>query len=136
MDRSVLIIDNDESLVAFLAFFFEDRGFTVYTATDGGQGLRLAAEHRPSVIISDMMMGETHGFEVLQRIRSDPALARTAIIIMSAKSYRSDIERARQLGATDYVVKPFKTEELFELVERYLAAADPGDAGGGGDSVR
>jgi CheY-like chemotaxis protein len=55
---------------------------------------------------------------------------------MSAKSYRSDIERARQLGATDYVVKPFKTEELFELVERYLAAADPGDTGGGGDSVR
>jgi CheY-like chemotaxis protein len=120
--RSVLIIDNDESLVAFLAFFFEDRGYTVYTANDGAEGVPLAQRHRPDVIVSDMMMGEVHGPEVLQRIRATPELARTVVVIMSAKSYKSDIDRARELGATDYVVKPFKTEELFELIERHLAA--------------
>ena len=122
MKRSILIIDNDESLVAFLAFFFEDRGFTVYTAHDGTVGVDLATRHKPLVIISDMMMGEMHGFEVLQQIRSNPELARTVVVVMSAKSYKSDIDRARQLGATDYVVKPFKTEELFALVEQHLAA--------------
>lgn len=122
MSRTVLIIDNDESLVAFLAFFFEDRGFTVYTAHDGTDGVTLAGRHHPSVIITDMMMGEMHGFEVLQRIRSDPELARTVVIAMSAKSYKPDIERARQLGATDYVVKPFKRDELLALVEQHLAA--------------
>ncbi len=122
MSRTVLIIDNDESLVAFLAFFFEDRGFTVYTAHDGTDGVTLAGRHHPSVIITDMMMGEMHGFEVLQRIRSDPDLARTVLIAMSAKSYKADIERARQLGATDYVVKPFKSDELLALVEQHLAA--------------
>ncbi len=122
--RSILIVDNDASLVAFLAFFFEDRGFTVYTAHDGSEGLELARRHKPTLVISDMMMGQVHGFELIQQIRADPQLARTPVIIMSAKSYKSDIDRARALGATDYVVKPFKTEDLLELVERYLA--EPG----------
>jgi two-component system response regulator TrcR len=126
MSRSVLIIDNDESLVAFLAFFFEDQGFTVHTAHDGPDGVALAARHRPDVIVSDMMMGAMHGFEVLQQIRANPELVRTPVIVMSAKSYKTDIDRARQLGASDYVVKPFKTEELFAVVERLLSGRDRG----------
>ncbi len=120
---SVLIIDNDASLAAFLAFFFEDKGFTVYTANDGTQGIALARQHRPALVISDMMMGQKHGFEVLQELRADPEFTRTVIIIMSAKSYKSDIDRARALGANDYVVKPFKTEEMFEVVQRHLRGA-------------
>lgn len=126
--RSILIVDNDASLVAFLAFFLDDRGFTVYTAHDGSAGLELARRHKPHLVISDMMMGQVHGFELIQQIRADPQLARTPVIIMSAKSYKSDIDRARALGATDYVVKPFKTEDLLELVERYLA--EPGGSPG------
>lgn len=125
MDKSsILIIDNDESLVAFLAFFFEDRGFRVYTATDGTEGIQLALQHKPPVIVSDMMMGQMHGSDVLQAIRSHPELARTIVIIMSAKSYKADIDRAKELGAHDYVVKPFKTEELLAVVERHLSSAD------------
>ncbi|MGH7266212.1 MAG: response regulator [Candidatus Rokuibacteriota bacterium] len=123
MDKpSLLIIDNDESLVAFLAFFFEERGFTVHTANDGVQGIDLALQRRPDVVISDMIMGQLHGFDVLERIRAHRELDRTIVIIMSAKSYRSDIERARQMGAHAYVVKPFKSEELLEIVETHLAS--------------
>ncbi len=118
---SILIIDNDASLVAFLAFFFEDKGFTVYTAHDGTEGMALARRHKPPVILSDMMMEQMHGFELLTEVRADPELQRTVVIIISAKSYKSDIDRARSLGATDYVVKPFRTEEVFELVQRHLA---------------
>jgi DNA-binding response OmpR family regulator len=125
---TILIIDNDTSLVAFLSFFFEDRGFTVYTANDGTEGIELARRHKPRVILSDMMMGRMHGFDVLVELRADPELRETVVLIMSAKSYRSDIERARALGATDYVVKPFKSEELLALVERHLQAG--GAAGG------
>jgi DNA-binding response OmpR family regulator len=125
---TILIIDNDTSLVAFLSFFFEDRGFTVYTANDGTEGIELARRHKPRVILSDMMMGRMHGFDVLVELRADPELRETVVIIISAKSYRSDIERARALGATDYVVKPFKSEELLALVERHLQAG--GAAGG------
>jgi CheY-like chemotaxis protein len=120
---SILIVDNDASLVAFLEFFFEDKGFTVYTATDGPEGMALARRHKPPVILSDMMMGQMHGFELIAEVRADAELRQTVIIIMSAKAYKSDIDRARSLGATDYVVKPFQTEEVFELVQRHLAAA-------------
>ena len=123
MTKSILIIDNDESIVEFLSFFFESKGFTVYTALDGVEGVNLALFHKPAVIISDMMMGQMHGFEVLQKIRSHPELASAVLIVASAKSYKPDIDRARQLGATDYVVKPFKAEELYATVERHLTAA-------------
>jgi DNA-binding response OmpR family regulator len=121
---TILIIDNDASLVAFLAFFFEDKGFTVYTADDGTEGVALAHLHKPRIILSDVMMGRLHGFDVLVQLRAEPELRDAIIIMMSAKSYRSDIERARALGATDYVIKPFKTEELFALVQRRLHESD------------
>jgi DNA-binding response OmpR family regulator len=123
---SILIIDNDPSLVAFLSFFFEDKGFTVYTADDGTEGIELARQHKPRIILSDMMMGRMHGFDVLVHLRGEAELRDTAIIVMSAKSYRSDIERARALGAAEYVVKPFKTDELFALVERHLGEGGSG----------
>ena len=126
--RAILIVDNDASLVAFLAFFFEDRGFTVYTAHDGSEAIGLARRHRPPIILSDMMMSRVHGFELLQEVRDDPALRDTPVIIMSAKAYKADIDRARTLGASEYIIKPFKTEDLLELVERRLAA--PGAGGG------
>jgi DNA-binding response OmpR family regulator len=122
---SILIIDNDASLLAYLAFFFEDRGFTVYTADDGTEGIELARRHKPRVILTDMMMGRMHGFDVLVQMQAEPGLRDAAVIVMSAKSYRSDIERARQLGAADYVVKPFKSEELLEVVERHLQGGRP-----------
>ncbi len=118
--RSVLIVDDDASLVDFLAFFFGDKGFAVHTARDGVEALNLAHRHRPAVIITDLMMGQMHGFELIQQIRADPELGQAVVIAMSAKAYKSDIDRARALGATDYVVKPFRSEELFELVQRRL----------------
>ncbi len=129
--RSILIIDNDASLVAFLALVFEDQGYTVYTANDGTEGIELARQHRPAVVLSDMMMGRMHGSDVLVELRADPALRDTVVVIMSAKAYRSDIDRARALGATDYVVKPFRAEELLQLVEGHLR--ERGGEGGAAD---
>jgi DNA-binding response OmpR family regulator len=122
MTRSVLIIDNDESLVDLLAFIFEDKGYTVYRAYDGDVGIELALRHRPQAIICDMIMSQMHGFEVLQELRRHPALAGTVVVAMSAKAYKGDIDRARELGATDYVVKPFRMEELYSVVERHVSA--------------
>ena len=122
MPESVLVIDNDESLVEFLAFVFEDKGFTVYTAFDGRVGLDLARTHRPAVIVTDLMMDELHGLEVVQQVRKEPGMADTIVIVMSAKTYKPDIQRTREAGADGYIVKPFKSEEILALVERLLAA--------------
>ena len=122
MPGSLLIIDNDEALVDLEWSFFTEAGYTVRTAFDGDEGVKLALEHKPAAIICDMIMGEMHGFDVLRTLRAHPDMKQTVIIMTSAKAYKPDIDRARELGATDYVVKPFKMDELQSLVEQHLGS--------------
>ena len=67
-------------------------------------------------------MGKMHGFDVLQTLRAHPDGKNTIIIMTSANAYKPDIERARELGATDYVVKPYRTDELMKVIERHVAS--------------
>lgn len=121
MSRTLLVIDNDEALVEIERYYFSENGWTVHTAFDGDVGVKMALELKPPVIICDMIMGEMHGFDVLRTLREHPDMKNTVIIMTSAKSYKADIDRARDLGATDYMVKPVRMEELLALVERHLA---------------
>ena len=121
--KTILIIDNDEALVDVESFYFGEHGYTVYTAFDGDAGVELAVRHAPAAIVCDVIMGKMHGFEVLQALRRRPELAHTVVIMTSAKAYKPDISRALELGATAYVVKPFRTDELLAVIEQHLAAA-------------
>jgi CheY-like chemotaxis protein len=94
----------------------------VHTAADGTQGVELALKEKPSAIICDIIMGEMHGFDVLRALRAKPETKNTVIIMTSAKAYKPDIDRARELGATGYLVKPFRTDEVLALIEQHLAA--------------
>ncbi len=122
MDKTLLVIDNDEALAELESLYFTDQGYTVYTAFDGDVGVKLALQHKPAAIICDLIMGEMHGFDVLRTLRAHPDMKQTVVIMTSAKAYKPDIDRARELGATDYVVKPFRTDELLAIVERHLAS--------------
>jgi DNA-binding response OmpR family regulator len=123
MNKSVLIIENDEALSSVEAFYFNEQGYTVYTAFDGDEGVKLALQHKPTAIICDVIMGAMHGFDVLRTLRAHPDAKNAVIIMTSSKAYKPDIDRARELGATDYVVKPFRTDELMALIERHVAAS-------------
>ena len=120
MTKTLLVIENDESLVDLVSYYFSEHGYIVYTASDGDKGVAAALEHKPAAIICDVIMGEMHGFDVLRTLRAYPDMKDTVIIITSAKAYKPDIERARELGATEYVVKPFRAAELLALVEHHL----------------
>ena len=121
MSDTVLVVDNNRDVVDVVATFFGLRGFTVLKALNGAEALTLAQTERPAVIICDVLMEPMNGFEVLQQIRNTPDLANTILIMASAKAYRSDIDRARQLGANDYVVKPFLMEDLLRVVRHHQA---------------
>ena len=121
--RSVLIIDNDRDIVDLLAFFFEEYGYAVDTAVDGHTGVALAQLHKPDVVICDIVMERMHGFEVIQKLRARPEFARTLVIMVSAKAYKPDMERALELGADHFVVKPFRCEDLLRLIEADAAVA-------------
>ena len=120
MKGPVLVVDNDPSIVDFLSFVLEDAGYEVLTALDGDAGLELAVRRRPPVVICDLMMGQMHGFEVLQALRARAELAETVVIVASSKAFKPDVDRARELGATEYLVKPFRVEELLQTIARHL----------------
>ena len=121
--RSVLIIDNDRDIVDLLAFFFEENGYVVETAVDGHTGVALAQLCKPDIVICDIVMERMHGFEVIQKLRARPEFARTLLIMVSAKAYKPDIERAQALGADHFVVKPFRCDDLLRLIETDTAIA-------------
>jgi DNA-binding response OmpR family regulator len=120
MKGPVLVVDDDPSIVDFLSFVLEDAGYEVLTALDGDAGLELAVRHRPPIVICDLMMGQMHGFEVLQALRARAELADTVVIVASSKAFKADVDRARELGATEYLVKPFRVEELLQTIARHL----------------
>jgi len=115
-----LIVDDEDSLRKLLIMRFEQEGYQVFWAANGKDGLQLAEQEKPDVVILDIIMPGLHGFEVLQRIRNNPALDKTAVIMTSAKSYKPDIEAAKKLGADDYCVKPTDFEDLIVVVGNRL----------------
>ena len=121
--RSVLIIDNDREIVDLLSFFFEEHGFVVDSAVDGHTGVALAQLRRPDVVICDIIMDRMHGFEVIQKLRARPELADTLVIMVSAKAYKPDMDRAKALGADHFVVKPFRCDDLLKLIDAATAIA-------------
>jgi DNA-binding response OmpR family regulator len=121
MALKVLVIDDEESLRTIVAQSFRERGFTVLTADNGVDGLAVATQERPDIVILDLLMPGMLGFEVCKRIREDAALARTVVIITSAKSYKPDIDKAMEQGADAFVVKPADVDELLTLAQKHLA---------------
>jgi DNA-binding response OmpR family regulator len=111
----VLIIDNDPTLRRLLQIVFEREGFDVALASEGSEGVHMALMNPPHIVILDIIMEGLHGFEVCRMLRANSSMRRTAIIIISGKAYKQDIDRAIELGADTYVVKPFSPKELFKI---------------------
>lgn len=121
MGDTLLVIDNDDSVRQLLATYFAGKGFEVMTAVDGLDGVQQAFRHRPAVIVCDLVMPQMHGFEVLEALHGHPDLAGTIIIVVSAKAFKPDRDRALEMGADAYFVKPFDLHELYAAIERTRA---------------
>jgi DNA-binding response OmpR family regulator len=120
---TVLVIDDDPVIVKLLRVNFELEGFSVISAGDGREGVEAARRERPDVIISDIMMPVMNGLELVSTLKSDPATAQVPVILLSAKAQLADVQRGFELGADDYVTKPF---DPIELVDKVTALAGAG----------
>jgi DNA-binding response OmpR family regulator len=116
----VLIIDNDPTLRRFLQVVFEREGFDVALASEGSEGVHMALMNPPNIIILDIIMEGLHGFEVCKMLRANSSIRRTAIIVISGKSYKPDIDMAMELGADSYIVKPFSYKELLKIAIEHM----------------
>ncbi|TMK86332.1 MAG: response regulator [Actinobacteria bacterium] len=121
MALSVLVVDDDPVIIRLLQVNFELEGIDVVTAVDGEEGLKLAHSDPPDLVISDIMMPKVNGLELLAALRSSPGTAAMPVILLSAKAQVADVQRGLELGADDYVTKPFDPLELIERVYKVLA---------------
>jgi two-component system phosphate regulon response regulator PhoB len=110
--RNVLVIDDEKDLIELIRYSFEQEGFRVIGAADGESGLSLAISERPDLIILDLMLPGMDGLEVCRRLRDDDETSRIPIVMLTAKTSESDRIVGLEIGADDYVSKPFSPREL------------------------
>ena len=115
-EYKVLIVDDVPTNVMLVQAILKKEGYTLLTCDSGTKALRIANEKHPNLILLDIMMPEMDGYEVLQHLKSNPETTDIPVIIMSALSDMQSIVKGYQLGATEYVTKPFQREELVKRV--------------------
>ncbi len=116
-----LIVEDDDQIAYLLQFILEREGFEVHLARDGRHAQRLIAELEPPALVTlDIMLPYVDGFQLLGLMREKPAWKNVPILMLTAKSQEKDIVRALDAGANDYIVKPFKPDELRARIKRLV----------------
>ncbi len=129
MPQTVLVIDDERDLFDLIAHHLKAAGFDVLSATRGAEGARLAAEKHPDLILLDIMLPDVQGTDVLRKLRQDAATASIPVIFLTARGEEVDRVVGFELGAEDYVVKPFSPRELTLRVKALMRRAVPDEAG-------
>jgi DNA-binding response OmpR family regulator len=119
--KSILIIEDDTTTEHIIRHFLEKDGFAVLSAGDAENGLRLAGAASPALILLDLMLPDMSGFQVLSRLKQDPALARVPVFVVSSLIQEDVIMRALTSGAADYFTKPFSPIVLVAKIKMLLA---------------
>jgi two-component system response regulator MprA len=118
MREKIVVVDDDEKITSMLRRGLAFEGYTVYTANNGVEGLKQILEHDPKLLILDVMMPQVDGWEVVRRVREGGS--DIPILMLTAKDEISDRVKGLDLGADDYLVKPFALEELLARVRVLL----------------
>ncbi len=127
MKTRILVVDDEPDAVELIAFNLKGAGYDVVTAADGEEALKKARATLPALIILDLMLPEVDGLEVCKILRRDPNTAPIPIIMLTAKAAEIDRVLGLELGADDYVTKPFSPRELVLRIKRLLRTNQPAE---------
>jgi len=116
----ILVIDDQEQLLTDLVELLEFAGYTVQGATTGQEGVSLAQQLHPDLILCDVMMPGFDGFQVLEAIRADESTASIPVIFVSAKSDGETITRSKAMGVDAYIQKPFELDALIATIRSFF----------------
>ena len=119
MKKKILAVDDNPNNNAIVEELFGDR-YDLRTATTGEEALQIAQDFQPDLILLDIMMPNMNGYEVCRRLREYPSLSETKIIMVTAKGGLEDKIAGYEVGANDYITKPFDEENIMESVEFFL----------------
>ena len=121
----ILVVEDERDLQQVLAYNLRQAGHEPFLAGTGAEGMRLAVEHRPDLVLLDLMLPDIAGTEVCRMIKRDPLTQRCAVVIVSAKGEEIDRVVGFELGADDFVVKPFSPRELMLRISAILRRSEP-----------
>jgi DNA-binding response OmpR family regulator len=127
MKPRILVVDDEPDALEILGFKLKEAGYIPLFAKDGTKALAAARDERPSLIVLDLMLPEVDGLEVCKILRRDPATAMIPIIMLTARAAEMDRVIGLELGADDYVTKPFSPRELVLRIKKLLARAKSTD---------
>lgn len=119
----ILIVDDEPDIREFISYNLSRKGYTVFTAPDGKTGYDLAVEHRPHLVILDILMPVMNGYETCRRLRKNPIFTETRILFLSALSESYVRELGIQLEVDGYINKPIRIELLVRRVSEWLKKA-------------
>ncbi len=122
--KSVLVIDDNPDIRENTAEILDMAGYKTYTAENGKKGVDLALKEKPDVIVCDIMMPELDGYGVLHLLRKNPDAQHIPFIFLTAKTERTDFRKGMEMGADDYITKPFEDIELLNAIEVRLRKAE------------
>ncbi|HET6777054.1 MAG TPA: response regulator [Actinomycetota bacterium] len=120
---SVLVVDDEPQVVWMLQFSLEAEGFQTFAARDGRTALDELRQHRPQLMLLDIMMPVMDGWSVLQEIRDLPDGERPGVVVVSARASHRDRAKAAELGAVAFVAKPFNVDDLLGVLNRLKKAS-------------
>jgi len=123
--KRVLIIEDDRDIVELVRYNLANEGFQVSAARDGSTGLSQVKKSPPDVLLLDLMLPKLPGLEICKEIRRDPSLNRLPILMLTARGDEADRVVGLEIGADDYVTKPFSPRELVARVKALLRRAEP-----------
>jgi two-component system alkaline phosphatase synthesis response regulator PhoP len=122
--KTILVVDDEPGIVTIVRDYLERGGFRVLTAADGETALRLARLERPNLMVLDLMLPGIDGLDIIRSLRSNPALHLMSVIMLTARVEEADRLVGLELGADDYVTKPFSPRELVARVRAVLRRAE------------
>ena len=127
MKPKILVVDDEPDALEVLGFKLREAGYTPVFAKDGARALAAVRDERPALVVLDLMLPEVDGLEVCKLLRRDPATASIPILMLTARAAEMDRIVGLELGADDYVTKPFSPRELVLRIKKLLARAQQAD---------
>ena len=118
--KEILVVEDEKDLVELIKYNLEKEGFQVISASNGEEGLKMVGRKRPALVLLDLMLPVIDGLEVCRRIKKDPQTAPIPVVILTVKDAESDIVSGLEVGADDYITKPFSPRVLIARVRAIL----------------
>jgi DNA-binding response OmpR family regulator len=132
MGAKILVAEDEPFIVESLTFLLSREGHAVESVADGGKVVDAMHRLRPDLLILDIMMPSTNGFDILQKVRVTPNLQSVPVLALTAKGQEADRRRMLELGANDFMTKPFSNTDLIDKVRTLLSNGQGAASGGGG----